>query len=180
MNNNENVKIRGIVTIKRYNRNVSSDYALDELVIRNKVVYTGIEYFASKSLGLTDNVIDIIGIGTGRKPVELTDVGLSRLTTEQNPIDHVTAYRPIRFKGLLGEVDAYGYPSEGRELYVETTFVEEDYVDEEVTEIGLFTNAVDGYDIPTEMIARTVIPPASRFIKTNADFLSISWRIILG
>ena len=63
---------------------------------------------------------------------------------------------------------------------VEALFIEGEFSNIELAEVGLFSDALDGYGYPTEMIARTVLAGNTRFTKSDTDYLSISWTITFG
>lgn len=160
--NRESLNIKGVVTIKRFDG--LSHELLNEITINNLIVNTGLKFFAEKTLDLTDEVIDKIGVGNGYKIPELEDSFLVRSAEQVNlNTPHDTFLKNIRFKSLLSI----------KQLFAETTFAEAEYGGKEIAEIGLFTNS-------NTLIARTILDPRDRFEKRLDDYVSISWKITFG
>lgn len=161
----DKLKIKGIVTLKHYSAN---GVILNEIVNRNLIVDSGLSFFIDKLLNLTEETIDYIGIGNGFAVASSEQTGLLADASDPSFL-HKTAYKQIRYKRNL----------DGKNLLVEALFVDNEYL-AEVAEVGLFTNVVDNDNIPSHMIARTVIEGNNRFTKAPADYLSISWNIQFG
>jgi hypothetical protein len=170
MNCNNNIPITGRVMIRRFDKNHN---LLNSVVQNNLVVNSGLSFFVNKILDLPGNeaVVDKIGIGNGDKIPELTDTELAPGPLQVGlGFTHETEYTFVRFKQAV----------EPNGFIVEAVFVENIYVNQDVVEVGLYTDAEDAYGVPTGMIARTVLQEANRFTKAATDYLSITWNITFG
>jgi hypothetical protein len=170
--NYDKLKIKGIVTLNHYDKNGN---LLHTLKNHNLIVDTGLEFFIKKISDIPidaemGNQIGYIGIGNGEAPARGNQTGLT-LSAAQISIasEHITEYKHIRYKRSINN-----------NLILETTFVDGEYSNETVVEVGLFTNVLDTYDIPVTMIARTLIEIENRFQKADSDYLSVSWNIQFG
>jgi len=150
--NLDKLKIKGTVILKRFDKDSN---LLEEVTINNMVVDGGLDYFAKKSVELTDSVIDKVGISTGTTAVTASDTQLSNTANAE--------YADVKFK----------VRTQLAEVLLDGVFIENQYVDKSVTEIGLFTDA-------NELVARTVVPSDSRFVKAASDFLSVTWKLQFG
>lgn len=163
----ENLKIKGIVTIKRYDKNHN---LFDVIQNKNLIVNSGLDFFTRKITDLLledDEVIYKIVIGNGLKTPELTDTDSPLLSSDQISQNVVKreAEQDVRFLNT----------KENKEIYAECLFSESDTLlsADSVTDIALFTNK-------NRLIARTVLNPDQFFDKRDDEYLSISWNIIIG
>ena len=142
------LNIKGEVTLKRYLQNS----LFSTIHCNNMIVNSGLTFFTQKILGLTEDTLHSIEIGSSNHPAA---PGQTALTTQN-------ASSQIRWIAL-GQ-------SPG-EMFIESYFGNTTgsfYV----VEIGLFSE--------NTMVARTVLSSENAFVKTAEETISVTWRIFLG
>lgn len=149
----ENLKVQGVVNFYLFN---TQSGKFRTFSVSNLVVNSGIELFSQRILGNTTETAQSILIANGTTSAAATDTTFEGTQSVK---------KDIRLFSL----------STNNQMKFESIFLDNlsDTFSDLISEICLFGSN-------DTLIARTVLQPTDRFIKTSAEILNVSWNIKIG
>lgn len=158
MQNKDNIHLKGVVEVERYDQSGS---LLDSFVHNNRVVLYGRNYFVSRIVGTSNEVIKYIKFGGSGGSTQIDDTDLE-LPYDLNPEFPDVQTKELGFVTASSSTISTGIIIQGDELN-----------GLELQEAGLFTDQFN-------MVSRINFASENYFTKIEGEIIKLTWRITLG